>query len=64
MNIFYTTLALGLELGTIPLLQEKYSLVQLQVARMSTVIIAGLYIFELLFRFEMRKPLYVCRSTE
>lgn len=57
MTIFYTTLALGLELGTIPILQQKYALTQLQVARMSTVIIAGLYIFELLFRFEMRKPL-------
>lgn len=57
MNIFYTFLALGLECATIPLLQEKYVLAQFKSARMSGVIIAGLYIFELLFRFEMRKPL-------
>lgn len=59
MTIFYTTAALALELGTVPILQQKYALTQLQVARMSSVVIAGLYIFELLFRFEMRKPLSV-----
>lgn len=57
MNIFYTFLALGLECATIPVLQERYVLAQFKAARMSGVIIAGLYIFELLFRFEMRKPL-------
>lgn len=57
VTIIYTTIALALEVAAVPLLIPQYGLFEQQCTRMAGVVVSGLYIFELTFRFDMRLPL-------
>jgi O-antigen/teichoic acid export membrane protein len=57
LNIFFTLVALGLELAAARMMSGDYKLYQFQCVRMSSIVIVGLYTFELIFRFDMRPPL-------
>jgi hypothetical protein len=57
LNIFFTLVALGLELAAAKMMSGDYQLYQFQCVRMSSIVIVGLYTFELIFRFDMRPPL-------
>ncbi|GFZ50808.1 hypothetical protein JCM24511_08566 [Saitozyma sp. JCM 24511] len=57
LNIFFTLVALGLELAGARMMSGDYELYHFQCVRMSGVVIVGLYTFELIFRFDMRPPL-------
>lgn len=57
MNIVFTTIALALQLAPIRWAFGFHALWQVFVLRTSAIMISSLYIFELLFRFNMRYPL-------
>lgn len=59
MNIIYTTLALGLQLAASPAMGGMYRLWEVEALRTGGVIISSLYIFELIYRLNMRIPMYV-----
>ena len=59
LNIFYTTVALALELASAPVMASEYALWMVKVLRVSGVIVCGLYCFELIFRHDLRIQLCV-----
>lgn len=59
MNIFYTFAAVALQAVAIPAFWRDYHLYQVLCVRTAAVMVCGLYCFELVFRFDMRLPLYV-----
>ena len=61
LNIFFTTVALALELAATPAMAGRYVLWEVQCARTSSAMICAIYVFELVFRYDMRPPLYVAR---
>lgn len=57
MNIVYTTVALGLQLAASPVLGEEYTLERMEYLYLAAAVISGLYIFELVYRDQMRWPM-------
>lgn len=57
MNIIFTAIALALQLAPIRWAFGYYALWEIKTIRMSAIMVSSLYIFELLFRFNMRYPL-------
>lgn len=57
MTIVFTTIAFALQLSSIPWALGDYAHWQLQTIRTGAILISALYIFELVFRFNMRWPL-------
>ena len=57
MNIIFTTIALGLQLTASPAFAGKYRLWEVQALRTGGVVVSSLYIFELVYRLQMRLPL-------
>lgn len=57
MTIVLTTIALAVQLSSIPWAFGDYAVWQIQAIRAAGVLVSVLYIFELLFRFHMHWPL-------
>ena len=57
LNIFYTTVALALQLYACPALAQEYTEAGTNCIRVASVVIAGLYLFEMIYRDSMRWPM-------
>ncbi|KAF9045719.1 hypothetical protein BDZ89DRAFT_134999 [Hymenopellis radicata] len=59
MNAFYTTVALALQLFASPMLLERYTVDRMGAVRVVSLVISGLYLFEMIYRPNMRWPLLI-----
>ncbi|KAF9037875.1 hypothetical protein BDZ89DRAFT_1129809 [Hymenopellis radicata] len=59
LNTFYTTIALLLQLLSSPMLAEKYTLNRMGEIRFACVVVSGLYLYEMIYRSNMRWTLLV-----
>ncbi|KAK0213526.1 hypothetical protein IW262DRAFT_1516803 [Armillaria fumosa] len=59
LNTFWTSVALALQLIASPTLGERYTFKRVDEIRVAAMIISGLYIFELAYRKQMRRPLLI-----
>ncbi|KAJ7626859.1 hypothetical protein FB45DRAFT_920222 [Roridomyces roridus] len=59
LNIFWSTVALGLQLAASPILAERYTTERLDLVRLAALIISGLYIFELTYRPSLRMSILI-----
>ncbi|KAK0478774.1 hypothetical protein IW261DRAFT_186261 [Armillaria novae-zelandiae] len=59
LNAFWTSVALALQLIASPTLGERYTSARVGELRVAATVISGLYIFELAYRKQMRRPLLV-----
>ncbi|KAK0463113.1 uncharacterized protein EV420DRAFT_1639197 [Desarmillaria tabescens] len=57
LNTFWTFVALALQLLASPTLGERYTSERVDEIRVACVVISGLYVFELAYRKQMRRPL-------
>jgi hypothetical protein len=57
MTIIFTTIALALQLAPLPIAFGHYANWEIQTMRTAAILLSSLYIFELVFRFNMRYPL-------
>ena len=57
MNIIFTAIALALQVAPLHWAFGYYALWQVKTIRTAAIMISSLYVFELLFRFNMRYPL-------
>jgi hypothetical protein len=57
MNVIFTAIALALQLAPIRWAFGYYALWQVKTIRTAAIMVSSLYVFELLFRFNMRYPL-------
>lgn len=51
------TVALGLQMRTLPALKEDYTFDELRALRASGMLVSAVYLFEMLYRLSMRIPL-------
>lgn len=58
MTIIFTTIALALQLSPLPWAFGHYARWEINTMRTAVVLVSSLYVFELVFRFNMRYPLY------
>lgn len=57
LQVVFTTIALALELVACPAFRGDYQLWAIRCLRSAAITVSTLYIFELLFRFDLRYPL-------
>ncbi|KAK0200989.1 hypothetical protein DFS33DRAFT_1093686 [Desarmillaria ectypa] len=59
LSTFWTSVALDLQLLTSPILGGRYTSERIGEIRIACMVISGLYIFELTYRKQMRRPLLI-----
>ncbi|KAK1926794.1 hypothetical protein DB88DRAFT_538660 [Papiliotrema laurentii] len=59
LQVVFTTIALALELVACPAFRGDYQLWAIRCLRSAAITVSTLYIFELLFRFDLRYPLVI-----
>jgi len=57
LNIFYTTVALALQLAGSPAMRQEYTKTGTDCIIVASVIVSGLYLFEIIYRDSMRWPM-------
>ncbi|KAK0477124.1 hypothetical protein IW261DRAFT_306345 [Armillaria novae-zelandiae] len=59
LNTFWTLVALIVQLIAFPVLLERYTMFNIDLVHVATILVSGLYIFELTYRPTMRWPLII-----
>ncbi|KAJ6484429.1 hypothetical protein C8R47DRAFT_1217315 [Mycena vitilis] len=59
LNTFWTTVALALQLCASPILAEQYTFDRIDLVKLAGLLVSGLYIFELVYRFSLRLPILI-----
>ncbi|KAK0497792.1 hypothetical protein EDD18DRAFT_1351607 [Armillaria luteobubalina] len=59
LNAFWTSVALVLQLIALPMLGQRYTSERVGEIRVALMVISGLYVFELAYRKQMRRPLLI-----